>query len=92
VKETLPVGGFKAIDPKVTAKFADKSVGDVAASYGADVKNVLDREDAADYDKLSAADKAVVNAYIKSTYEVDAAADAAGAKSAYNSIKFLHDL
>ena len=37
-------------------------------------------------------DKAVVNDYIKATYGVDAATDAAGAKNVYGNVKFLNDL
>jgi hypothetical protein len=34
----------------------------------------------------------VVNEYIKGTYGVDAATDAAGAKNVYGNVKFLNDL
>ena len=93
VKSTLPLDGFKQIDPKVLTKFAGQNLGDLTASYsGTAAEKVLEREDAGDYDQLSTADKAVVNDYIKSTYGVDAAADAAGAKNVYGSVKFLNDL
>ena len=93
VKNTLPLDGFKEIDPRVLTKFAGKNLGDLTASYsGTATEKILEREDAADYDKLSTADKAVVNDYIKSTYGVDAATDAAGAKNVYGNVKFLNDL
>jgi len=93
VKNTLPLDGFKEIDPKVLTKFAGKNVGDLTASYsGTAAEKVLERGDAGDYDQLSTADKAVVNDYIKATYGVDAATDAAGAKNVYGSVKFLNDL
>jgi hypothetical protein len=93
VKSTLPLDGFKQIDPKVLTKFAGKNVGDLTASYsGTAAEKVLERQDAGDYDQLSTADKAVVNDYIKTTYGVDAASDAAGAKNVYGSVKFLNDL
>jgi len=93
VKNTLPLDGFKEIDPKVLTKFAGKNVGDLTSSYsGTAAEKVLEREDAGDYDQLSTSDKAVVNDYIKATYGVDAATDAAGAKNVYGSVKFLNDL
>ena len=93
VKNTLPLDGFKEIDPKVLTKFAGKNVGDLTSSYsGTAAEKVLEREDAGDYDQLSTSDKAVVNDYIKVTYGVDAATDAAGAKNVYGSVKFLNDL
>jgi len=93
VKNTLPLDGFKEIDPKVLTKFAGRNVGDLTSSYsGTAAEKVLEREDAGDYDQLSTSDKAVVNDYIKATYGVDAATDAAGAKNVYGSVKFLNDL
>lgn len=93
VKSTLPVEGFKEIDPRVLTKFAGKNLGDLTASYsGTAAEKILEREDAGDYDKLSTADKAVVNDYIKATYGVDAGTDAAGAKNVYGNVKFLNDL
>ena len=93
VKSTLPLEGFKEIDPRVLTKFAGKNFGDLTASYsGTAAEKILEREDAGDYDKLSTADKAVVNDYIKTTYGVDAATDAAGAKNVYGNVKFLNDL
>ena len=93
VKGTLPLDGFKEIDPRVLTKFAGKNVGDLTASYsGTAAEKILEREDAGDYDKLSTADKAVVNDYIKATYGVDAATDAVGAKNVYGNVKFFNDL
>lgn len=93
VKEQIPLDGLKQIDPKILAKFNNRAIGDVLNTLANnDAKKVLDRPDATDYDALSTADKAVVNTYIRTTYDVDAAGDAAGAKSIYNNMKFLNDL
>ena len=93
VKNSLPVGGFKQIDPRVLEKFKDKGVGDVMATYqGTPLEAVLGRPDAGDYDTLPAADKAIVNDHIRANYGIDPGADPAGAKSVYGNIKFMNDL
>jgi hypothetical protein len=93
VKETLPLGGLKDIDSRVFQRFQNKNIGDVLNTLAnTDAKRVIDRPDAPDYDALSTADKAVVNAYITTTYDFNAAADPAGAKSIYSTVKFLNDL
>jgi hypothetical protein len=93
VKDALPLGGLKEIDPRILQRFTNKSVGDVLDTLkDTDAKRVIERPEAANYDALSTADRAAVNAYITNTFGFDASADQAAAKNVFNNVKFLNDL
>ena len=49
VKESIPLGGLKELDPRVVERFNNKNIGDVLLTLqGSDAKNVLDRAGATD--------------------------------------------
>lgn len=92
VKQMLPIEGIKNLHPAVAERFGKRNVGELLNTLEqAEAKRVFETAGATDYAKLSATDKTVVNEYLRGTFGINGAEDAAGAAAAYDNVKFMVD-
>lgn len=92
VKQQLPIDGIKNLHPAVAERFQKKSVGELLGTLDQfEAKRVFETPGATDYATLSANDKTVVNEYLRGTFGINAAEDAAGAAAAFGNVKFMSD-